>query len=358
MDFHRTLLNAGTMAQEVDGWDHIHHAAYRGFVKSVERFIKADPEALEKETEDALRCTPLLLAAMSGNKDTVECLIGLGASLVAQNNENHGVVELAAFKQYVSLLDFFHNMQDARLPVWKLLIKFMSSTMDDEAEAGASCIRVMTDPSTTAEAEANTDQMDHTAHIQIAFDNGVIPAIVKILKSEIADKAKEQVLRVMLNMAAKPEALKQAMSGGLVPPVVKLLKCFTNDVIALAAKVLNELSLNTEYSDVVVQNSALQSLVKVLQTNKDGSVLIESCQAIGTICEANPAHKDTLNGISGAVKSIVALYDSTGEDRTVQQALTVSISKMVEGHPGIQSAFVQEDIAHKLMPLIKLESHR
>lgn len=72
----------------------------------------------------------------------------------------------------------------------------------------------MTDPSTTPEAEANPEQMGHNAHIQIAFDNDVIRAIVKILKSEIADKARAGTPGYAIaKQGDQPEVLKQAISG-------------------------------------------------------------------------------------------------------------------------------------------------
>ena len=32
------------------GWSHIHHCAYRGYIKSLERFVENDPDSLELQT--------------------------------------------------------------------------------------------------------------------------------------------------------------------------------------------------------------------------------------------------------------------------------------------------------------------
>lgn len=63
------------------GWSHIHHCAYRGYVKSLERFVEGDPESLELQTTDDQANTPFLLAVASGNQDMVACLINLGAKV-------------------------------------------------------------------------------------------------------------------------------------------------------------------------------------------------------------------------------------------------------------------------------------
>ena len=49
--------------------------------------------------------------------------------------------------------------------------RFMGSDIDDECEAAAKCLRTLTEPS--AEGEMNENW-------KAAFDNGVIPAIVKV----------------------------------------------------------------------------------------------------------------------------------------------------------------------------------
>lgn len=65
------------------GWAPIHHATYRGFIKSVERFVKASEDQLELETGDELHSTPLLLAVKGGHKPTIECLVEFGAKIDA-----------------------------------------------------------------------------------------------------------------------------------------------------------------------------------------------------------------------------------------------------------------------------------
>ena len=63
------------------GWSHIHHCAYRGYIKSLERFVENDPDSLELQTQDDLGSTPFLLAVSSGIQDTVVSLIELGAKV-------------------------------------------------------------------------------------------------------------------------------------------------------------------------------------------------------------------------------------------------------------------------------------
>ena len=50
-----------------NGWAHIHTTAFRGFIKSMERFVHADPEQLELRTTDEYGSTPFLIAVTSGS---------------------------------------------------------------------------------------------------------------------------------------------------------------------------------------------------------------------------------------------------------------------------------------------------
>ena len=66
--------------------------------------FQASSEQLELETADDSCSTPLLLAVMGGDLETVQLLVEREAKVSAINSHNHGVVELCAFKQYLDIL--------------------------------------------------------------------------------------------------------------------------------------------------------------------------------------------------------------------------------------------------------------
>ena len=106
----------------------------RGFSKSIERFVKANHDQLELETADEYGSTPFLLAVTSGNLETIKCMVDLGAKINAINKQNHGAVEISALKQHIHILEYFIEKDYKKLPVWKNLLKFISSDTDEEAE--------------------------------------------------------------------------------------------------------------------------------------------------------------------------------------------------------------------------------
>ena len=335
---------------EIDenGWGHIHHAAFRGFVKSVERFVKANPDNLELETQDDLRSTPVLLAVMSGELEIVDCIVKLGAKLNVMNNQNHGIVELCAFKHYIPLLEYFIELSEPKLPVWKNLIKFMTSDSEDEAEASAKCLRTLTTPVSAGEMNPNW---------QHVYDNGITPAITKVIKSSVAESAKIAIVQVLLNILQQAVVQEQVKATGGIPALVKHLKASSTQLVQLSAQCLKIMCAKREYADMAVQNAALPALVKIMQTLKEPEVLVETCEAVGVICEANPNHQNVFHSTMGAVKATVELYDDV-IDRQLQLSLTMSISKIVRDNETNQNAFVGEGVASKIIPLIRLESHK
>lgn len=331
-----------------NGWGHIHHAAYRAFLKSVERFVKADPDLLELETNDDLKSTPLLLAVMSGSKEVVECLVNLGSRINVVNSQNHGCIELCAFKQYIELLEYFIGLNHEKLPVWKQLIKFMSSDTDEEAESGAKCLKILTEPG--ADGSMNPKW-------EAAFDAGLIPAITKIIKGSIGEVAKTAVLEVFLNLISEEKVKEQAMATGIMPALTRHLKSQTEELIKLTAKSMKFLCAIKENADQAVQHGAIPAIINDIKTVKDAPALVQVCETLGVICEVNPAHQTTLGTQPGAIRAIVTLYDDM-TDKALQLAVTHTVSKIANENEGNQDAFVNEGLASKIIPLIKLESHK
>ncbi|ELU14680.1 hypothetical protein CAPTEDRAFT_224898 [Capitella teleta] len=325
-----------------NGWGHIHHAAFRGFVKSVEKFVKANDDQLESETGDELRCTPLLLAVMSGNEETVRCLVTLGARVWATNSQNHGVVELCAFKQFIELLEYFIELNDEKLPVWKNLVKFLASEVDDEIEAAAKCLKTLTqnDP--------------NGLRWKAGFDSGIVPTVSKVLKSGCGDEAKVATFHLLLTIIGHQEVKEQAMASGLMTSLIKMLKSQHSYILQMAASVTKELASVAEYAEQAAQAGAIPSLVKVTQTVKEPEVLVEVAHALASIVQHDPAHQQALGGQQGAISSIIGLFDGLSH-KDLLLALTKLVSAAVKQNETNQTAFVQQGVAPHIITLSRVK---
>ncbi|XP_013419847.1 ankyrin and armadillo repeat-containing protein-like [Lingula anatina] len=331
--------------KDENGWYHIHHAAFRGFIKSIERFVNANKDQLELETEDEYRSTPLLLAVTNGNKETVECLISLGAKVNAINNQNHGVVELSANKHFIEILDFFLEKNFEDLPVWKRLLNYLSSEVEDEAESAGKCLRTLT--------QGSSEGMH--PNWKAVVDNGGVPIIVKVIKSQIGDRAKTEALHCLINLIPEDVVKEQVASSGGIPALVRLLKSSNNFIVQLAATVLKEVSRITELADQAAQAGAIPNLVKVIQTVRDPEVLVECVYCLGFIAEAGEAHQGTIGNTSGCVQALVGHLEEA-QNQDLLMALTISISKIACNNKNNQNAIVEEGGAAHIITLTGLKN--
>ncbi|XP_045192048.2 ankyrin and armadillo repeat-containing protein-like [Mercenaria mercenaria] len=313
-----------------NGWAHIHHAANRGFPKSLERFVHADPDQLELKTSDDLGSTPFLIAVASGNLESITCLINLGAKIGTINNHNHGAVEICATKQYIELLEFFIEKNYEQLPVWKNLLRFLASESEEEAEAAGICLRTLTLKSSEGEINSHWEQL---------FKSGAVPTIVKVAKSTLNDDSKVPAFQVLLNIMEKQEVKEQIFSTGGIPAFVRLLKSQSSLTVQLSAQILKELAKVKEYADNMVQNNAIPSLLKVMQSAYDNEVMVEVVDALGNIAEASPQHQSAIGQLPGSLQSLIALYKDQ-KDKNLLFSLNKTVGKIAHQNQNNQNSLV------------------
>ncbi|RUS75422.1 hypothetical protein EGW08_016801 [Elysia chlorotica] len=325
-----------------NGWSHIHQCAFRGFVKSLERFVENDRDLLELETADDLRQTPFLLAISSGLEDTVSCLINMGAKTNVTNSQNHGAVEICAIKEYISLLRYLISQNLSNLPVWKNLLKMMSSDLEEEAESAGKCLRTLTDRS---------EELGISSDWRTFYENGGVPTVVKVAKNTMQDYAKIPAFQTLLNVIEMPEVKEQFVSSGGVPAFVKLLKSTNTFAVQLSAQVLKDVAEVPQYAETISQQQAIPNLLKVLQTIRDPEVLVPVVEAVGAIAMASPKLRSTVGSAQGMVQALVSLFE-TNNHPSLLLALTNVVSQIVEGDKANQNAFVNEGITHHIVSVV------
>lgn len=328
------------------GWAHIHHAADRGFPKSLERFVHADPDQLELRTTDSLGSTPFLIAVASGILDSINCLITLGAKVNAINNQNHGAVEICAMKNYINILEHFIKLNNDQLPVWKNLLRFMSSEVEEEAIAAGNCLETLSH---------ETDEGEINPHWEALYKSGCVPTIVKVSKSTVADEAKDPALSVLLNILEKHEVKEQVFSSGGIPAFVKLLKSNQCQTVRLAAKILKELATIKEYADNMVQNNVLAGLLKVMQSIPDIEALVETVDALGNIAEASPQHQVAIGQLPGCLQSLVALYKDQ-KDKGLLFSLNKTVGKLANKNQNNQNIIAELGAASYVVILCRTKN--
>ncbi|KAL8590568.1 hypothetical protein ACOMHN_011004 [Nucella lapillus] len=324
------------------GWHHIHHCAFRGYIKSLERFVENDPDSLELQTQDDLCSTPFLLAVSSGIQDTVESLIQLGSKINVINSQNHGAVEICAIKQFMSLLELFLAKDLEQLPVWKNLLRMMGSDMEEEVSASALCLRNLTDPSEEG-IHPNWEPF---------YLNGGVPVICKVAKSTLAEDSKIPVLQLLLNVLGKGEVQEQLVSSGGVPAFIKLLKSSDSYIIQLAATVIRDLAQNADFSELLMQSGAIPALHRVLQTVHDPEVQTPTVQAIGNIAASGAKQRNTVGSTPGCIGTMVGLFETATGNTELLLALTETVSSVSQESRDNQNTYVDEGVTQHIVNVI------
>ncbi|XP_041376737.1 ankyrin and armadillo repeat-containing protein-like [Gigantopelta aegis] len=342
----RSFHQTANMMQEFDenGWAHIHQATFRGYIKSIERFVESDHEQLELETQDDLHSTPLLLAITSGSVQTVDCLLKLGAKIDTINSQNHGAVEISALHQFISLLQYFIDKNHEKLPVWKNLIKLLSSDIENEVENAGRCLRTLTNPSSEG---VNPNWQNITS-------NGGIPVIVKVAKNSVNEESKFPAFQTLINILDVDDVQELLVSSGGIPAFIKLLKSQNSYAVQLAAEILKHLARKPDYAEIESQNQVIPCLLKVMQSFHDPEVLVQAVEAMGNIAEAGPHHQRAIGSAQGCIATIVTLFEKNYP--LLSHTLVDAVSKIVKGDKDNQITFVDEGVTIQIMQVIMSQS--
>lgn len=303
------------------------------------------PTLIDFKTNDDQKSTPLMLAVMSADLQTVKCLLDMGASVEKLNRLNHGIVELCAFKQYTHILQYLIDKDYPNLPVWGNLVGLLGSDVNSDVLAAAKCLRVMT--------RKVKDGVNPSW--KPVCDNGFGEIIVKVLSSEVFDEAKVEALHTTLNIIARDEVKRLLVSHEVIPPLIKLLQSPNSVIIQLSANVIRAISEIAEFAEMVVASGAIEALVNALKSVQETPSLVAVVEAIGSIVANKPKFQDLFGNIEGAVEALVARFDGC-ESRSLLLALTQTVARLVTGHSRNQTLFIGAGVGPYLVYLVKVKN--
>ena len=134
---------ADTMVFDIQGWCAIHYATYFNQRSCLEHLVRRNPDMLELRATSGRQETPILLAASSGGLDAVQCLLELGANIVASDSEENNVVHTATMHLHTNILEFFISKVDFGMSVWKILVEMLNSNVVKRQINAAKALEVL-----------------------------------------------------------------------------------------------------------------------------------------------------------------------------------------------------------------------
>ena len=325
-----------------NGWAHVHHAAYNGYYKSVNRFIKSREDQLELETQDGQQLTPLLLACMNGHVETVQLLVeGLHANLKAKDRHLFGAVELAASRNHINVLEYLLKLNSPDLEVWKNLIRGLS-----QSELETSCARALVE----------LTKEDNADHLESFLKAGGVQAIVGLLKNSLSsEESKIFALSVLLNLVRDEAGKEHLTKSRAVPPIILQLNDTTRDLYLPATRLLEALAYCEENKEAIVSNGGVDSLVRLLQFSDDEEVVETALSTIRVLSSSNSEIQTSVGSNKDIWKSLIGLLAAV-KNKHVLATVAKTVSSVVKGHTANQNAFVAENGVQPLMELMHMRS--
>lgn len=316
-------VELGEREQEFDnnGWAHIHHAAFNGYQKSVIRFVTTKPDRLEILTQDEQDLTPLLIACISGQKETVETLIELGANLNALDSKMLGVVELSSLNGNANLLEYFLEEHSSKINVIQKLFNCLSGNNNNSDLEVAAC--------------ASLECMSKDASIcDKIMENDGVKLILNHLKSKFASEAsKDLCLNIIMNIMGFLFINDQIIELGGLPVLIENISANSPSVSLKALKLLGMLALH-DGNDVKHQFeelSGIASLVRILEEAKDSSDLIIECLETLTIFVSNNKKmQDSFSSQSDGLMVLIKLLEDSDDPDTNMATLKASVAVVTD----------------------------
>lgn len=341
-------MDLGEREQEFDnnGWAHIHHAAFNGYQKSVLRFINTKPDRLEILTQDDQGLTPLLIACISGQRETVDTLIELGADINALDQKMLGAVELAALNDNTNLLEYFLSKHSARVNVIRRLFNCLSENDNNCELEMAAC-------------ESLQLLSGNAAICEKILDNDGISLLLQHLKSKLAsEKSKDLCLNIIMNIASFILINDQIIKFGGVPILIDSLSTNLPSITLKAVKMIGMLAGygGKDVKHSIDELSGITSILAILQNTVDNPDLVIECLDTLTVLVSYDSKMQ--NGLISHSEGLAILVDllENSEDSAIIIATLKALIGIVTENTHTQAMFADLNGIKGLMNTLKSKS--
>lgn len=341
-------IDLGERENEFDnnGWAHIHHAAFNGYQKSVLRFVNTKPDRLEILTDDEQDLTPLLVACISGQQESVETLLELGANVKATDRKMRGVVELSSVNGNTHLLEYFID-NDKGINVFEMLYKCLSGNDGGDLELAA-CHSLLA-------LSNNNLYCDN-----IVQSNG-IKALFKYLNSSFASEASKDIcLDIILSVLDVILIQDQILENkGLEILVANL----SNKSLSTSFKAVKILGILAAYAGQEIKHkfeelNGLVSLVELLKNGKDDIDLsLECLNTLIILITDDPKMQNSFNVQAEGLSLLNDIINKAVNDPQFHISAIKTLVAVVSSNRTTQIAFAELDNFVGLINLLKSKSN-
>lgn len=183
------------------------------------------------------------------------------------------------------------------------------------------------------------------------YEHGGVPVLVKVIKSDIGDKAKAEVLQCIINILTEHEVKEQLVVNSGIDTFIRHLKSQTGLVVQRTSTAIAILCTVMKFADQCSSQGVIPALVNVLGIAHESPVLVEVVNALGIICDKSEARQSLLNSTPNGISGICALVKSV-IDPSLILALNQCIGRICRHHEVNQNAIADSDVLPLIISLV------
>lgn len=191
----------------------------------------------------------------------------------------------------------------------------------------------------------------------VVYEHGAIPIFMKVLRSDIGDKAKCEVLKCIINILTELPVKDQLVKTSGIDVFIRHLKSKNGKVIQLTSTAVSILCTVAQYAEQASQSGVIPALVAVLEKSStyEPEVLVEVVEAIGVVCDKSEPRQTLLYNTANSISSICSLVNEAMDPQLIL-ALNNSISRITRHHEINQNAIVDGGSVPIIISLIHLKN--
>ncbi|ESN90226.1 hypothetical protein HELRODRAFT_182723 [Helobdella robusta] len=342
--------------RDENGWAPIHYCAFRGFRQCISIIHNEVPVMIEYRTkDDRLFTTPFLLAVMSLDLETIKLFIALGANLSARDGLDHDAVQLCTYKQAITLIKFFIELDDPRLKVWNILVRSLESENDYDALATAKTLRLLTDiePPWTA-----------SCYWKPLYRKGITKYITMVLNADFSVEVKIESLETILHIIAPNMVKKAAVEKHDILPILIQLCLHENAVIAdLSVQCLISILSVGKYLEQCINTNLLGILINSMSRKRQPLTFKNTLDLMALLLFGHSDFQHEFNLIEKSFLQIVGRFNKNKSKmvsfslvRVVEKlmvATLAAIRAMCKNNPYTQKILINADAVPGIVLLLK-----
>lgn len=187
------------------------------------------------------------------------------------------------------------------------------------------------------------------------FDHGAVPILIKVIKSDIGDKAKAASLQCIINILTEIEVKEQLVDNSGISTFIKHLTSKTGLVVQRTAQAISILCTVMKFAEQASSQGVIPVLVGVLNAQHDMEVLVAVITALGVVCGRNEPRQTLLNNTPNSLKCLAALLQDA-YDPPLILALNNCISRITWHHEVNQNTIVDSGVVPVIIALCNLKN--